>query len=53
MDDIDDRYDLEREPFCPACACIDINHKHADATYSLPETSWLECDRCGYQWGHS
>lgn len=36
---------------CPECGSDDTGHGHFEGNYSVPETDFLFCYECGYQWG--
>lgn len=42
----------EKSLTCPSCGNDEIDEKHADATFAVPETNWHQCCSCDYQWGH-
>lgn len=44
--------DDDAEDRCPECGSDEVSQCHAEATFALPETDWLQCDRCQHAWNH-
>lgn len=42
----------EADPQCPGCGSFDINKRHHQPTFAVPECHYMECDECKHQWDH-
>jgi hypothetical protein len=44
---------MNSEEKCPKCESENVEKRHHNPTFALPECDYFQCEECEHQWGHS